>query len=331
MIHVTLIPGDGIGPEVIYGAKAVIDATGVKINWEEVEVGQKALALYKSPLPDLVIASIKKNKIALKGPVTTYVAEGFKSVNVDLRKTLDLYANLRPVKKIKGVKSRYEEVDLVIVRENTEDLYAGIEYEISPDIAQSIKLITRKGSERILHYAFSYAVNHGRRKVTAVHKANIMKLSDGLFLKVAREVSKEFPQIEYSEEIVDALCMNLVTKPETYDVLVLPNLYGDIVSDLGAGLVGGLGLVPGGNIGEDIAIFEAVHGSAPNIAGLGVANPTGVILSGCMMLRHIGEDEKAKIIENAVEEVLQEGIALTPDLGGDSTTKDFINRVIQKF
>jgi isocitrate dehydrogenase (NAD+) len=330
MIHITLIRGDGIGPEVIHAAKEVIDASGVAIHWEEVEVGKSALEAYHNPLPDHVLESIKKNKVALKGPVTTYVGEGFRSVNVELRKSLDLYANLRPVKKIKGVRSRYDEVDLIIVRENTEDVYAGIEYEISPDIAQSIKVITRKGSERILRFAFSYAQNNGRSKVTAVHKANIMKLSDGLFLKVAREISKEYPQIQYSEEIVDALCMNLVIKPEAYDVLVLPNLYGDIVSDLAAGLVGGLGLVPGGNIGEDIAIFEAVHGSAPNIEGRGVANPTGVILSGCMMLRHIGEREKAKVIENAVNAVLREGVFLTPDLGGQSTTKEFVKGVIQK-
>lgn len=328
MYNITLIPGDGIGPEVSFSAKEVIDATDVEINWEIVNAGERVMEEFKTPLPQGVIDSIAKNKVALKGPITTPVGTGFRSVNVTLRKELDLYANVRPIKKIEGLISKYDNIDMVIVRENTEDLYAGIEYMINPDIAQSIKVITRKGSERIARYAFEYARRSGRKKVTAVHKANIMKMSDGLFISVVKEVAKEYKDIEYTEEIVDALCMNLVMHPEKYDVLVLPNLYGDIVSDLCAGLIGGLGVVPGSNIGERGAIFEPVHGSAPNIAGLGKANPTACILSGCMMLRHLGEYERANKIEKAVEFVIKAGSCLTEDLGGNASTKEFTAKII---
>lgn len=329
MYNITLIPGDGIGPEVTFSSKEIIEATGIQINWDIVNAGEGVMGEYKTPLPQYVLDSIIKNKVALKGPITTPIGTGFRSVNVTLRKEFDLYANVRPVKKINGLVSKFDNVDIVIVRENTEDLYAGIEYMINPDIAQSIKVITRKCSERIVRYAFTYARKTGRKKVTAVHKANIMKMSDGLFISVAKEVASEFPDIEYTEEIVDALCMNLVLHPQNYDVLVLPNLYGDIVSDLCAGLIGGLGVVPGSNIGESGAIFEPVHGSAPMIAGLGKANPTASILSGSMMLRHLGEFEKADVIEKAVETVIGEGICLTEDLGGKASTKEYTAKIIE--
>nr|WP_207742413.1 isocitrate/isopropylmalate dehydrogenase family protein [Clostridium tepidum] len=326
---ITLIPGDGIGPEVTEAARKVIDAVGVDINWHVVEAGEKVLEEYKTPLPDYVLDSIRENKIALKGPITTPVGKGFRSVNVTLRKSLNLYANIRPVKTYKGIKSRYENVDLIIVRENTEDLYAGIEHMIGEDIAESIKVITKKASDRIVDYAFNMARKENRNKITAVHKANIMKLSDGLFLNCAREVASRNKDIDFEDVIVDAMAMKLVLNPEKYDVLVMPNLYGDILSDMAAGLVGGLGLLPGANIGDKGAVFEAAHGAAPDIAGKNKANPTACILSGAMMLKYIGENEKAKKIENAIEKVFVERKYLTEDLGGTSTTEEFTRALIE--
>ncbi|MBC7325843.1 MAG: isocitrate/isopropylmalate dehydrogenase family protein, partial [Moorella sp. (in: Bacteria)] len=304
---ITLIPGDGIGPEITAAARAVLEASGVKISWEVVVAGEKALQDYGTLLPEETLASIQRNRVALKGPLTTPVGSGFRSVNVALRKEFDLYANLRPARTYEGVKSRYSDVDLVVVRENTEDLYAGVEHMVGEDAAESIKIITRKGCERIVRFAFDYAVREGRRKVTAVHKANIMKCTDGLFLKIAREIAAEYPQIEFEDRIVDNMCMQLVQKPELYDVLVMPNLYGDIISDLCAGLVGGLGVAPGANIGRDTAIFEPVHGSAPKYAGMNKANPTAMILSAVMMLRYLGEQEAADRIHQALKEVIKEG------------------------
>ncbi|AUM86577.1 isocitrate dehydrogenase [Clostridium botulinum] len=327
--NITLIPGDGIGPEVTEAARKVIDAVGVDINWHVVEAGEKVLDKYKTPLPDYVLDSIKETKVALKGPVTTPVGKGFRSVNVTLRKSLNLYANIRPVKSYKGIKSRYENVDLIIVRENTEDLYAGIEHMIGDDIAESIKVITKKASDRIVDYAFDMARKENRNKVTAVHKANIMKLSDGLFLNCAKEVASKNKDIDFEDVIVDAMAMKLVLNPEKYDVLVMPNLYGDILSDMAAGLVGGLGLLPGANIGYEGAVFEAAHGAAPDIAGKNKANPTACILSGAMMLNYIGENKKAKKIENAIEKVFVEGKCLTEDLGGSSTTEEFTKAIIE--
>ncbi|KGO13933.1 isocitrate/isopropylmalate dehydrogenase family protein [Clostridium botulinum] len=326
---ITLIPGDGIGPEVTEAARKVIDAVGADINWHVVEAGEKVLDQYGTPLPDYVLDSIKETKVALKGPVTTPVGKGFRSVNVTLRKSLNLYANIRPVKSYKGIKSRYENVDLIIVRENTEDLYAGIEHMIGDDIAESIKVITKKASDRIVDYAFNMARKENRNKVTAVHKANIMKLSDGLFLNCAKEVASKNKDINFEDVIVDAMAMKLVLNPEKYDVLVMPNLYGDILSDMAAGLVGGLGLLPGANIGYEGAVFEAAHGAAPDIAGKNKANPTACILSGAMMLNYIGENEKAKKIENAIEKVFVEGKYITEDLGGSSTTEEFTKAIIE--
>ncbi|HCL4437222.1 isocitrate dehydrogenase [Clostridium botulinum] len=327
--NITLIPGDGIGPEVTEAARKVIDAVGADINWHVVEAGEKVLDQYGTPLPDYVLDSIKDTKVALKGPVTTPVGKGFRSVNVTLRKSLNLYANIRPVKSYKGIKSRYENVDLIIVRENTEDLYAGIEHMIGDDIAESIKVITKKASDRIVDYAFNMARKENRNKVTAVHKANIMKLSDGLFLNCAEEAASRNKDIDFEDVIVDAMAMKLVLNPEKYDVLVMPNLYGDILSDMAAGLVGGLGLLPGANIGYEGAVFEAAHGAAPDIAGKNKANPTACILSGAMMLNYIGENEKAKKIENAIEKVFVEGKCLTEDLGGSSTTEEFTKAIIE--
>ncbi|HEY8801347.1 MAG TPA: isocitrate/isopropylmalate family dehydrogenase, partial [Candidatus Limnocylindrales bacterium] len=285
MAHrVTLIPGDGIGPELAEATRRVLEATGVGFDWEYQAAGEAMIAEHGTPLPDAVLDSIRRNKVALKGPITTPVGGGFRSVNVTLRQVLGLYANLRPARSIKGLQTRYDDVDLVIVRENTEDLYAGIEHMVGPDAAESIKIITRAASERIARYAFDYAVANGRHKVTAVHKANIMKLSDGLFLESCRTVAEDYDgRIEFEDRIVDNMCMQLVQKPDLYDVLVLPNLYGDIVSDLCAGLVGGLGVAPGANIGTEAAVFEAVHGSAPKYAGQNKANPTALILSGVLM------------------------------------------------
>lgn len=325
---VTLIPGDGSGPEVIAAAKRVVEATGVPIVWEQAEAGAAMIEAYGTPLPEETIASIRKNKVALKGPVTTPVGTGFRSVNVEMRKRFDLYANVRPAKTYPGVISRYENIDLVVVRENTEDLYAGIEHMVGEDAAESIKLITRKGCERIIRYAFEFAVREGRKKVTAVHKANIMKCTDGMFLNIAREIAKEYPQIEFNDSIVDAMCMRLVMHPEEYDVLVCPNLYGDIVSDLCAGLVGGLGLTPSANIGVDGAIFEPIHGSAPDIAGQHKINPTAAILSASMMLAHLGEAKAAASIEKAIIKVIGEGKVLTQDMGGSASTEAFTDAVI---
>ena len=325
---VTLIPGDGSGPEVIAAAKRVVEATGVAIEWEQAEAGAAMIEKYGTPLPDETIESIRRNGVALKGPVTTPVGTGFRSVNVAMRKIFDLYANVRPAKTYPGVITRFENIDLVVVRENTEDLYAGIEHMVGEDAAESIKLITRKGCERIIRYAFDFAVREGRKKVTAVHKANIMKCTDGMFLDIARQIAKEYPQIEFNDSIVDAMCMRLVMHPEDYDVLVCPNLYGDIVSDLCAGLVGGLGLTPSANIGVSGAIFEPIHGSAPDIAGQHKINPTAAILSASLMLAHLGEAKAAADIEQAVTKVISEGKTLTQDMGGTASTEEFAAAVI---
>lgn len=328
MYTVTLIPGDGIGPEVIKSMVEVVEATGVNIKWEEVKAGQEVIEKYNTPIPDYVIDSIKRNKVAIKGPITTPIGKGFKSVNVTLRQNLDLYVNLRPIKSFKGIKSRYENIDLVIVRENTEDLYTGIEHKIGDYGAESIKLITKPACERICEFAFKYAMDNNRKKVTGVHKANIMKLSDGLFLNTYREVASKY-NIEYDDLIVDAAAMNLVLNPQNYDVMVMPNLYGDILSDLCAGLVGGLGIIPGANIGKEYAVFEAVHGSAPQIANQNIANPTAIIQSSVMMLRYLGEYDAAKKIENALEQVFLNGKNLTIDLGGRALTKEFTEEIIK--
>ncbi|MGM9981214.1 MAG: isocitrate dehydrogenase (NAD(+)) [Turicibacter bilis] len=330
MRTVTLIPGDGIGPEISQSVVKIFEAAKVPIKFEIVEAGAKVMDQEKTPLPQAVLDSIQKNKVALKGPITTPIGSGFRSVNVALRQYFDLYANVRPVKSIKGVPSRYEEVDLIIVRENTEDLYAGIEHKIGEVAAESIKVITKKASDRIAKYAFTLANQQQREKVTAVHKANIMKLSDGLFLDCVRDIRKQYPDIEYDEQIVDAMCMNLVLHPESSDVLVMGNLYGDILSDLCAGFVGGLGLIPGANIGEEIAIFEAVHGSAPSIAGCNQANPTALIQSAIMMLRHLNLLNEANRIEAALYAVYEEGQDLTKDLGGTATTTQFTDALIAK-
>jgi isocitrate dehydrogenase (NAD+) len=320
--RVTCIPGDGIGPEIMAATKVAVAATGVRIEWIDVEAGADVMEKYGTPLPQAVIDSVKDTKVAIKGPITTPVGSGFRSVNVGLRKELDLYANLRPAVTIPGVVSRYEGVDLVIVRENTEDLYAGVEHMVGKDAAESIKIITRAGSERIAKFAFDYARREKRRKVTAVHKANIMKCTDGLFLEVARDVSSGYPDIEFEDRIVDNMCMQLVQKPELYDVLLCPNLYGDIISDLCAGLVGGLGVAPGANIGLDMAVFEPVHGSAPKYAGLDKADPTALVLSAVLMLAHLGEAAAAHALFEAVRTVIGEGKRVTYDLGGTSGTKD---------
>ena len=332
MAHrVTLIPGDGIGPELAEATRRVLDATGIAFEWDVQAAGEATIASEGTPLPERVLESIRRNKVALKGPITTPVGAGFRSVNVGLRQALNLYANLRPARSMKGVHSRYEDVDLVIVRENTEDLYTGIEHMVGRDAAESIKIITRAGSERIARFAFEYAIANGRRKVTAVHKANIMKLSDGLFLESCRTVAEGYAgRVEFEDRIVDNMCMQLVQKPELYDVLVLPNLYGDIVSDLAAGLVGGLGVAPGANIGEDGAVFEPVHGSAPKYAGQNKANPTALILSGALMLRHLGYAEVGQRVEQAVRDVIAEGRTTTSDLGGNAGTREFADAVIEQ-
>ena len=329
--RVTLIPGDGIGPELAEATRRVLDASGVAFEWEVVDAGEAVMAEHGTPLPEGVLESIRRNKVAIKGPITTPVGEGFRSVNVTLRQVLGLYANLRPARSMKGLETRYEDVDLVIVRENTEDLYAGIEHMVGRDAAESIKIITREASERIARFAFEYAVANGRRKVTAVHKANIMKLSDGLFLESCRAVAAAYDgRVEFEDRIVDNMCMQLVQKPELYDVLVLPNLYGDIVSDLAAGLVGGLGVAPGANIGPDAAVFEAVHGSAPKYAGQNKANPTALILSGVMMLRHLGQPDAADRVESALREVIAEGRVTTYDIGGPAGTSQFADAIIAR-
>ena len=326
---ITLIPGDGIGPEVSSAVVRIIEATGVDIRWETHYAGAQALEKFGSTLPDELLESIKRNRVALKGPITTPVGKGFTSVNVGLRKALDLYANLRPVRALPNVPARYPELNLVVVRENTEDLYAGIEHVVVPGVVESIKVITEKASTRIARYAFEFARREGRRKVTAVHKANIMKLSDGLFLECFRKVAADYPEVEADDKIVDNACMQLVMRPEQFDIMLLENLYGDIVSDLCAGLIGGLGLVPGANIGELGAVFEAVHGSAPDIAGQGIANPTALLQSGILMLRHLGERDAAERVEQAMLKVYTDGQVRTRDVGGTSHTDEFAQAVIQ--
>ncbi len=330
MYNITLIPGDGTGPELTSATLEVLKASGVGIRWEVVEAGMKTYEKEGRVLPEEVLTSIRRNKVALKGPLTTPVGTGFRSVNVALRKELDLYVNLRPAKTYRGIRSRYDSIDLVVVRENTEDLYAGVEHMVGEDAAESIKIITRKGSERVVRFAFEYARKHGRRKVTAVHKANIMKCTDGLFLSVAGDVARDYPEIEFEDRIVDNMCMQLVIKPEIYDVMVMPNLYGDIISDLCAGLAGGLGVAPGANIGDEIALFEPVHGSAPKYAGQDRVNPTAMILSAVMMLRHIKEEEVADRIEKALTMVLAEGKNVTYDLGGEATTSGMARAIVEK-
>jgi isocitrate dehydrogenase (NAD+) len=325
---VTLIPGEGIGPEVAAATRRVIDATGAKIDWEELEARAGEGAEKGQLLNTAAIDSVKRNRVALKGPMGTAIAGGAPSVNVALRKTLDLYANLRPVKNMPGVQSRFENVDVVLVRENTEDLYSGLEHEVVPGVVESLKIITERASTRIARFAFEYAKRHGRKKIHAIHKANIMKLSDGLFLKSIRAVAAQFPEIEYKELIVDNACMQMVLKPEQYDVLLLPNLYGDVMSDLAAGLVGGLGVVPSGNIGDEAAMFEAVHGTAPDIAGKGLANPTALLMSSIMMLDHLGERSAARSIQTALEKVYREGKHTTQDVGGKAGTAEFTDAVI---
>jgi isocitrate dehydrogenase (NAD+) len=325
---ITLIPGDGIGPEVASSVVRIIEASGVDIAWETHYAGAQALEKFGDTLPKDLLESIKRNKVALKGPITTPVGKGFTSVNVGMRKALDLYANLRPVRALPNVPCRYPELDLVVVRENTEDLYSGIEHVVVPGVVESIKIITEKASTRIARFAFEFARREKRKKITAVHKANIMKLSDGLFLECFYNVAKGYPEIEADDKIVDNACMQLVMRPEQFDIMLLENLYGDIVSDLCAGLIGGLGLVPAANIGELGALFEAVHGSAPDIAGQGIANPTALLQSSILMLRHLNEREAADNIENALMAVFEEGKVRTRDIGGSANTAEFTDAII---
>lgn len=328
--NITLIPGDGIGPEIVAATVRVIEATGVDIEWETHILGAQAQEKYGTTLPETTIESIKTNKVALKGPQMTPIGKGFTSVNVGLRKALDLYANVRPIKALPNIECRNPGLDLVIVRENTEDLYAGLEHVVVPGVVESIKIITEKASTRIAKYAFEYARDNGRKRVTAVHKANIMKLSDGLFLECFYNVAKDYPDIGADDKIIDNCCMQLVMRPEQFDVLVLENLYGDIVSDLCAGLIGGLGLAPGANIGELGAVFEAVHGSAPDIAGQGIANPTALIMSGILMLNHLGEKDAARRLNDALLAVFADGKAITRDLGGTAKTNEFARAIVEK-
>lgn len=330
MRKVTLIPGDGVGPEIAAAVQEIFMAAQAPVEWEICQAGQAGIDAVGNPLPEATAASIRTNGLALKGPLTTQIGKGYRSINVTLRQNFDLYCNLRPVKSLAGITSRYENIDLVIFRENTEDLYAGVEHAVGDDAAESIKIITRKASLRIAEAAFQYAVKHNRQKVTAVHKANIMKLSDGLFLACAREVAAKYPAIQYEEVIVDNMCMQLVVRPETYDILLAPNLYGDIISDLCAGLVGGLGVVPGANIGAECAIFEAVHGTAPDIAGQNIVNPIAMLRSALLLLAHIGEAELAARIEAAAAAVIAEGITVTPDLGGTASTQQMTQAIIAK-
>jgi isocitrate dehydrogenase (NAD+) len=326
---VTLIPGDGVGPEVIGAAVAVVDAVGVKINWDRQTAGASAVKRYGSPAPPQLLESLRNTGVALKGPLETQIGEGYRSINVYLRRELNLYANLRPTLSFPGVTTRFKNVDLVIVRENTEDLYAGIEHQVAPGVVESIKVITARASRRIARFAFEYARKNQRKSVAAIHKANIMKLSDGLFLKCARAIARDYPDIEYTEQIVDAACMRLVTEPTSFDVLLLENLYGDIVSDLCAGLVGGLGVVPGANYGERGAIFEAVHGTAPDIAGKNLANPVAAILSAAMMLDYLGHPRAAVRMRDGVKAVLKSGKMVTRDLGGKASTTAFADAIIR--
>ena len=325
---ITLIPGDGIGPEVIDATVQVLEATGLSFAWDRQEAGTEVFNRLGTALPDDVVTSVIKNHFALKGPITTPVGGGFTSPNVTLRKRLNLYANVRPARCLPGIKTPFPDVDVVVVRENSEDLYSGIEHVVVPGVVESLKIITEVACLRIARYAFEYAVKHGRKKITAVHKANIMKLSDGLFLECCKRISREFPDIEYEEMIVDNTCMQLVTRPQRFDVMVMENLYGDIISDLVSGLVGGLGVTGSVNIGADAAVYEAVHGSAPDIAGRGLANPTAVLMSGIMMLRHLGENEAAERVENALFQVFREQKQVTRDLGGTATTAEFVQAVI---
>jgi isocitrate dehydrogenase (NAD+) len=328
--NITLIPGDGIGPEVTKPTLEIIKAAGVKVDWETHLAGAEALKKHGTTIPKPLMDSFDKNKVALKGPVTTPVGEGFASVNVELRQTFDLFANLRPVKNLPGVNARYQNVDLIVVRENTEGLYSGIEHEVVPGVMESLKIITEKASTRIAQFAFDYARAHERKKVTAIHKANIMKLTDGLFLQCAKNLAGQYKKIEFSDLIVDNACLQLVLDPTRLDVLLLENLYGDIVSDLAAGLVGGLGVVPGANLGDTHALFESVHGSAPDIKGKNIANPTAIILAAVMMLEHISEAAAARRIYSSLEKVLTKGEVLTPDLGGAGTTKKFADAIIKE-
>ncbi len=326
-----MIPGDGIGPEVAQAAVRAIGATGVDIVWRRAELNEAIILESGKTLPKYLLDSLNETRVGLKGPVTTPIAGGFQSVNVQLRKTLDLFANVRPVKTLPGLKTRFQDVqiDMVLFRENTEDLYSGLEHEVVKDVVTSLKVITRTASEKIARYAFQYARENGRKNVTAIHKANIMKLADGLFLRCCRETAEQNPEIQYKELIVDNASMQLVIRPETFDILLLPNLYGDILSDLAAGLVGGLGIVPGANMGETHAVFEAVHGSAPDIAGQGKANPTAMILSSVMLLTHLGEKDAAHRLQTAVESVYTEGKYLTRDVGGTSSTIEFTDAVVK--
>ena len=325
---VTLIPGEGIGPEVAAATRRVLEASGVQIDWEELEGRTDKTTERGQLVNQLAVESVRKNHVALKGPMATAIAGGAPSVNVALRKTLDLYANLRPVKNLPGVKSHFDNVDLIIVRENTEDLYSGLEHEVVPGVVESLKIITEKASTRIARFAFEYAKRHSRKRIHAIHKANIMKLSDGLFLRSVRAVAAQFPEIEYKELIVDNACMQIVMDPQQFDVLLLPNLYGDVMSDLAAGLVGGLGVVPSANIGDDCAMFEAVHGTAPDIAGTGFANPTALLMSSILMLDHLGERTTARRIEAALEKVYREAKHTTRDVGGPAGTDEFAEAVI---
>mgnify|MGYP003296422977 CR=1 FL=1 len=330
MYNITLIDGDGIGPEITQAVIDIIDAAGVKINWDKQLAGARAYEIYQDTIPNETITSIEKNKVCLKAPITTPIGTGFKSVNVALRRHFDLYANVRPSKNLPAIQTPFQDVDLVIIRENTEDIYAGIENKIDEETIHGVKLITKKGCKRICEFAFEYAIKNNRKEVGVVTKANISKLADGMFLNTFREISKNYPNISTREILVDNLCMQLVQNPSQFDVLVMPNLYGDIVSDLCAGLIGGLGVAQSANIGKDCAIFEAVHVSAPDIAGQGIANPTGLLRSACMMLNYIGEIEAAKNIEKALFEVLKKGKTLTKDLKGNSTTEEFTKEIIKK-
>jgi len=326
--RVTLIPGEGIGPEVAAATRRILEATGVQIDWEEIAGRSDSSSDQEKTVNQAAVESVRRNRVALKGPMATAIAGGAPSVNVALRKTLDLYANLRPVKNMPGVKSHFQGVDLTLVRENTEDLYSGLEHEVVPGVVESLKIITERASTRIAKFAFEYAKRHGRKKIHAIHKANIMKLSDGLFLRSVRAVAAQFPQIEYKELIVDNACMQMVMDPQQFDMLLLPNLYGDVMSDLAAGLVGGLGVVPSANIGGECAMFEAVHGTAPDIAGKGFANPTALLMSSILMLDHLGERTAAKRIQNALETVYREAKHTTRDVGGKAGTEEFADAVI---
>ncbi len=326
---ITLIPGDGIGPEVTDAVVRILEATGVQFTWERFAAGAGAFEKHKEYIPKELYHSIERNKVALKGPVTTPVGGGFASINVTLRKKFELYANFRPIKNLPGLETRYPDVDLIIIRENTEGLYVGLEHEVVPGVIESLKVMTEKGCTRIAKFAFAYAKQHGRRKIHAIHKANIMKMSDGLFLRCAREVGKKYPEITYAEHIIDNTCMQLVMNPYQYDTLVMENLYGDIVSDLCAAFVGGLGLVPGANLGDEAAIFEAVHGSAPDIAGKDIANPTALLQSAILMLRHIGESAAADRVQTALEKTYAAKKSLTRDVGGTAGTRAFADAVIQ--